>query len=326
MKQSIALIIVIVVALGGLIAWSLWPTPPTGPKFIGSVSLTEVDIQTMNGFKAGLQELGHVEGRDFVLAAAEPAREIGRLEPLIAGHLRNRVDLLLISSTPATLAAKRLTESNPVPMVFAPVNDPVGAGIVPEMKHPGGNITGVRLPVGDQPRLQWLLRLQPKIRRVLVPYTPEDKSALASLEEMRKAADVLGIVAVAVAVHAREDIRALVRDLPPEIDAIYLPRDSSVESQIDLFVRTSLEHKLPLSAPSTQQVERGALVCYGFMHYQLGRQAARLADQILFQGADPGDLPVEIGRNYLSLNLKTAEAIGLEVPEAYIRQAEKVVR
>jgi len=209
--------------------------------------------------------------------------------------------------------------------VFAPVNDPVSAGIVADLRHPGGHITGIRLPTGDDLRLKWLAEVAPKVKKVFVPYTPGDMSAQTTLEKISAAAPMFGIELVSRPVEGKAGVEAALAALPSSVDAIFLPRDSSIESHIETFVAFANARRVPLCAPSYQQVGKGALMSYGFVHDDIGRQAAHLAQQI-FKGVNPADLPVDMAESILSLNMAAAQRIGLEIPEEVLRQAERIVR
>ncbi len=295
------------------------------PWLISVIQLTAVDAQTLKGFKEGMAALGYREGKDVTYLYNGPAGTIDNLGPAIRQHLAKKPDLIFVSSTPATLAVKKAVAATGIPVVFAPVNDPVAAGIVASLKAPGGQLTGIRLPLGDDLRLEWLTRIAPRAKHVYLPYNPADKSALTSLALVRQAAPALGITLLPQAIHAPGEIPAALAALPREADAIFLPRDSTVESRIKDFVALSLRRKLPLCAPSLSQTEAGALFSYGFSHRQIGRQAARLAVQIL-RGASAANLPVEAADSQLAINLRTARAIGLSIPSDIVLQAEVVIR
>jgi len=318
------------IVLAMLLIGAYWlARQPTGgdghPLVVGVVRLTPVDATTLQGFKEGMAQLGYREGKDIVYLDEGPAGTIDRLEPLIRRQLAANPRLFFVSSTPAAQAVKKHLGTTAIPVVFAPVNDPVGAGIVASLKAPGGNITGIRLPAGDDLRLEWLKKIAPTVKRVYLPYNPADRSALASLELARQAAAVLGIELLAEAIRSGEEVRPALAALPADIDAIFLPRDSTIEARIADFTATALQRRLPLCAPSLLQVEAGALFSYGFMHRQIGQQAARLADQIL-RGTSPADLPVETAESRLVINQVTARAIGLPISGEILRQAEKVIR
>lgn len=315
--------LILVVLMAGGLWWYGGDSPQERPLLIAAVRLTPVDDATLAGFKDGLRELGYREGEDIRYFHEQPAGEIGRLDGYVRRALAQQPDLIFVSSTPGTLAVQQATRSHPV--VFCPVNDPVDSGIVKSLKAPGGNITGIRLPRGEDLRLQWLTKLAPGAKRVLFPYNPVDRSAQQTLAAVKTAAEKLGVELMEQPVR---DSAELERDLDAfsgGVDAIFLPRDSTIESHINAYVATANRLRIPLCAPSLTQVEAGALLSYGFMHYEMGRQAARLADQVL-QGVAPADLPVETARSYLAINLTTAEAIGLDIPEDLLRQADKLLR
>jgi putative ABC transport system substrate-binding protein len=322
----IALLLPAAMLTAAVLLWRPWATPePAPPVQIALVQLTTVDAQTVAGFKAAMAAAGYRDGERIRYLDEGPAGSIDRLDAIIQTHLRARPDLFMVSSTPATQAVQRMTRESGIPVVFAPVNDPLGAGIVDNLKHPGGQITGVRLPTGDDLRLHWLREIAPRARRVLVPYTPEDNSARATLTLIRAAAPGLGVELLAQPLRGASQIIAALAALPADVDAIFLPRDSSIESHIELFVEFALRRRLPLSAPSLIQVEAGALFSYGFVHGEIGQQAAHLAEQII-KGVSPGDLPVQMAENVLSLNLATARRIGIDIPDAMLLQAERIVR
>ncbi|MBF0247733.1 MAG: ABC transporter substrate-binding protein [Alphaproteobacteria bacterium] len=292
---------------------------------IGAMRLTEVDDRTLDGFKDGLEEMGWQIGKDVVVKDNGTAGSIDRLDAMAAAHVADGVDLIFVSSTPATQAAKRATAGTGIPVVFSPVNDPVGAGVVENLMRPGGNVTGIKLPLGDDVRLQWLTKIAPKARRVFVPYTVADDSSRLSLSSIRGASVLLGLELVPYPVESMEHARVVASEMPSDVDAVFIPRDSAIEAAVDAFVNEAIRRKIPVSAPSYTQVEAGALYCYGFIHSELGKAGAVLAHKIL-RGANPATTPVEMGRSLLSLNLRTAKLIGLDIPDSILRQAAKVIR
>jgi putative ABC transport system substrate-binding protein len=150
-------------------------------------------------------------------------------------------------------------------------------------------------------------------------------SAEATLAEIREVAPKLNIELMERPIRGSGQLEALFASFPENADALFLPRDSTIEAQIAPIVRFATAHRLPLCVPSLTQVEAGALLSYGFVHREIGRQAARLADQIL-RGTKPADLPVETAENYLAINLRTAEEIGLPIPDHVLKQASILVR
>lgn len=327
-KKLSLLVLAAAIAVGlGLALFNVGtPEPKAAPRVVALVQLTAVDANTVAGFKEGLAELGYRENSEVVYLSTGPVGQVDKLDAVIQNHLDKRPDLIFVSSTPATQAVKRLTDpKQQPPVVFAPVNDPLAAGIVSDLRHPGGHITGIRLPTGDDLRLQWLLRIAPHVKRIYLPYSADDKSALTSLRQATEAAATLGVKLLPQPVPAEGGVAAAIAALPAEADAIFLPRDSRIEAGIEAFVAQARKRRLPISAPSQVQVQAGALFSYGFAHKDIGRQAAHLADQV-FRGLSPGDLPVEMAESRLAINLVTAKEIGIAIPNDIISQTEYVVR
>jgi len=302
------------------------PSVPSTPRVVAMLRLTAVDDNTVAGFQAAMTALGYQEGKHVSYLEAPPAGSVDKLEGIVRAHLDKKPDLFFVSSTPATQTVKRLTEAGgKPPVIFAPVNDPLAAGIVTDLRHPGGHITGIRLPLGEDLRLQWLTRIAPRAKRIFLPYSADDKSALKSVEQVTAAAGKLGLELVRHPISAGGTVTAAIAAMPADIEAIFLPRDSRVESAIAEFVALAEQRRLPIAAPSLIQVEAGALFSYGFVHRDIGRQAARLADQIL-KGTAAGDLPVEMAENSLSINLAAARNLGINIPDDILAQAEHIIR
>lgn len=292
---------------------------------IGLVQFSSVDDQTIAGVKDGLAELGYRDGENVTYEHGGAAGSVERLPEVVERTLARGVDLVVVSSSPATRVVLEATRKSGVPVVFAPVNDPIGAGIVTDLAHPGGRVTGVRLPPGDDLRLQWLKRIVPRTRAVLIPYVPSDRSALNTVSTVSQSAPALGVDVRLAPVASCDEVQEAIKRHAAAVQAVFLPRDSLVEACIDGVVATSQQLRLPVSAPSLTQVKQGALFSYGFVHRQIGLQAARLAAQVL-RGVSPGNLPVEAAENVLAVNPKAAAAIGLTVPDDVLVMAEFVER
>jgi putative ABC transport system substrate-binding protein len=314
----------IAVAVLGLLA--LGSSGRTTPYRVALVQLTPVDDATIAGFKEAMTKLGYRDGHEIVYLSEGAVDGIAQLDASVSRLLREKPDLVFVASTPATQVVKQLTEAQQTPpVVFAPVNNPLAAGIVSDLRHPGGHITGIRLPAGDDLRLQWLQRIVPNIRRVYLPYTADDKSALASLEQANEAAGKLGIALIAQPLAGSSSIDSIVSACPETADAIFIPRDSRIEAGVEAFVELARRRHLPIAAPSLAQTQAGALFSYGFVHRDIGIQAAQLADRIL-KGAKAGDLPIEMAENHLAINLASAKDLGITISNDLITQADYLIR
>jgi putative ABC transport system substrate-binding protein len=276
----------------------------------------------VEGFKEGMAELGYTEGENVTYIYEGATDSIGKLDAIAQRLVAADVDLILSITTPATQAAQRATADTDIPLVFAPVTDPVGAGLVSSLRQPGGNTTGITFGAQEGRRLEWLIRVVPTIKKVYIPFNPEDRSAVLSLETVSKAAATLGVELITRETRTVEEVIAAIENMPQEADAIFLLPDSLVGSQATKFAR----YKLPTSAADPANMEiLNMLTSYGMDLKAVGKQAARLVDQI-FQGIKPADLPVETAEFYFAINLKTAKVIGLNIPSDILEQANIVVR
>jgi putative ABC transport system substrate-binding protein len=310
-----------VIAGGPLVACGPAKTPET--FVIGVVNPTAIMEPVLEGFKAGMTELGYTEGQITYLYDGPVAKDA--LAPVVQGFLDKKVDLILALTTPGAQVAQSTAAGNDVPIVFVPVTDPVQAGLVASLKQPGGNITGITTGGSDAQRLEWLLRVAPDVKRIYLPYNPTDKSPVGALVQIQEAATKLGVELVLREASTTDEVQAAITNIPDDVDAIFIGPDSLVGSLYKDWVSAAIERKLPLTGSSLSHVEAGMLLSYSYDNEAVGKQAARLADQI-FKGVKPADLPVETSEFFLSLNLKTADAIGLVIPDDILRQARQVFR
>ncbi len=312
------------------VAVLFWPAgvdhgPDDTPVRVGILHPTKVDVTTFNGFKRKMSELGYREGENIVYLYPGPAGKGDQLIAAAEKMVATGVDLIFSSSTPATKAAKIATRETGVPVVFGPVNDPVAAGVVESLKYPGGNVTGVTLPASGGKRFEWLSRLKPDIRHVLFIHNVNSKSSQASLVQAREGSAGTAIHLSVHEIGSTSEISDLLSALPDSVEAIYLPRDAFITSQIELIAAAAIRERILLSTPGLIQVEAGALYSYGFEHFAVGEHAAVLADRII-HGNDPAQTPVEVARSFFFFNMATAQAIGLKITDQTIRQAKKIIR
>jgi putative ABC transport system substrate-binding protein len=288
-------------------------------------SLSPLD-SVLEGFKEGMAELGYFEGENITYLYPGATINMEILDSMARDLAADDVDLILSITTPATKAAHRATADTDVPVVFVPVTDPVGAGLVESLRRPGGNITGISFGIQERKRLEFLMKAAPSIKRIYFPYNPEDQSPVLALEIIRKAAAEFGVSLIEYAVRTSEEIVTASQHIPEDADAFFLPPDSLVVSKQAYFIRAANKLKLPVTGPNIEAVtDHGALIAFGMESMASGKQAAHLAHQIL-RGAKPVDLPVETAEFRLAVNLRAAEAIGLDIPDEILLQAHTIIR
>jgi len=279
---------------------------------------------TVEGLKAGLRELGFEEGRDVTLDIHFTKGDPSATNAAAAALVKAQVDLLFTSNEAATQAAKDATQK--VPIVFTLVGDPVAVGIVTQLAHPGGNVTGVsNLTTELVPkRIEILQKLVPAVQRIWTIYYAGDPSSVAAARKAQEAGPRLKLRVVERPVRTAEELEWALKEFRPG-DAL-LPPDIATLDIPAVILEASLAARIPAVFPAALWVGYGGLVSYGPDYYAQGVQAARLVAKIL-RGARPQDLPVEgADKIDLAVNLKTANLLGLTVPRKVLLRADRLQR
>jgi putative ABC transport system substrate-binding protein len=292
---------------------------------IGVANLSASFDSILDGFKSGMEKEGFKEGENVTYLYDGPAANLDALNGILENYKSKQVDLVLAFGTTPAVKAKQALEGTNIPAIFGPVTDPVSSGVVADLQKPGGNVTGIRTGNPSPQCLKWLMTVAPNIKRIYVFNNPKDDSSVQALAALTKTAPLFNVDLVVRDASTVEEIDAGLKALPEDVDAMFIPATALFQAQMDKFIKAANEHKLPLAAPTTDNVRSGALVSFGHDNVPLGKQASRLAVQIL-QGVKPADLPVETAELFTSINLKTAEIIGRNVSNEVIRQANIVVR
>jgi putative ABC transport system substrate-binding protein len=276
--------------------------------------------------RKGLQALGYEEGRNLSLdfrnlpdeaAAYATAREF----------VQERVDLIVAFENQSIRAAKAATAE--IPVVFLHASDPVAAGFVSSLVHPGGNLTGFAGFWWDLPgkKLELFKQLVPHLHRVLVLQDPTDPLTPPLLAELRSAGEALHLRLVEHTVTEQTEIERLFGALQPgAVDGVFVVSPTLLGNFSSLCIRLAAEKSLPLPGSRKEWVQQGALFSYASDLHGVGEIAATYVDKIL-KGAKPDDLPVQmLPKLELVINLKTAQALGLTIPPALLFQADEVIR
>ncbi len=292
---------------------------------VGIVNLAASLDPVIDGLKAGLAENGYTEGENITYIYEGSVASIDELDAAVQKLLDANVDVIFSLSTPATLSAKRLTAGTDIPVVFGTVTDPIAVGIVDNLIQHEGNITGVKTGGSEAKDLEWLHTIVPELHRVFILYNPNDASATSALADVRKAADLLDIEIVSVEASSPDAALAALEDVPEDIDGFLLLPDTIVNRQASAIVSFAMERKIPLAGINKEHVELGALLTFGSEHFPTGQQVANLVQQVL-KGISPAELPIETAEFYLSINLQTANALGIAVDDATLKSAHTIIR
>lgn len=318
--QGLAMLVV-----AAALAQSAGAAEPAKPFRIGVVvDAWSGNHPTVEGLKAGLSELGLVEGRDVIfdvhLTRGDPNAAAAAAESLA----KARVDLIFATNEGPAFAAKKATKS--IPVVFALVGDPVAVGMVDSLPYPGGNLTGVSSRAAElaPKRLEILKDLVPALRRVWFVYHAADITDTAAISSLGDAARRLGLELLPRAVTDSNTLAQALKDVRLG-DALLSPSSNTLDIPAAIL-EAALASRLPAVFPAALWVSHGALVSYGPDFRAEGVQAARMVAKIL-RGARAKDVPIEGVENiHLALNLKTVSQLGLSVPRKIIFRANVVYR
>ncbi len=315
------LCITLTIGLGILIFGTACQPESNQPYRIGVINFLPVMDNVLDGFKQGMRDQGYVEGVDIEYIYDGPAANLLDLNSIASDLIENdEVDMLISFSTGATRAAHDAVQGTDIPVVFVPVTDPVRNDFIGVDK----NLTGIANGGSDAKRLELLLELDPSIKKLYVPYNPDDGSAAIALEDTQEAAIELNVEIVANKVYNVDDIEIAIDTMPADVDGVFLLPDILTVSRTDWFLDEVFARGIVLAGSTTTAVEGGALMAFGVDFFNSGYQASRLAEQII-TGTPPADLPVEVGEFFLHINLNTAEGIGLEISDEILDQADKVI-
>lgn len=306
---------------GAVVAAGLSPTaPPPTIRNVVVLSHAPVSERAFDGLRQGLAERGWREDEAIRFLKPIPQPNADLLQAQAREIIDHGTALVVAMSTPAAIAARDVAAARGVPLLLSPASDPVAAGLVSSVTHPGQPVTGIAFAMQEPRRIEMLQRLAPKVRRVWVPYDSTDPSPVATLPRLRAAADKLGLTLVPADIRSAAQLRAALDPLPRDIDAIFVPPDAMLATNTRAIAAAAAARGLPLTVPHREGVALGALFSYGFDLYALGRQAARLADQIL-SGTPAADLPIETADMDLTINLAVADRLALDIPEDMLRHA-----
>jgi len=283
--------------------------------------------RSLSAFWGRLRELGYVEGRNLVIEARWADGQNDRLPALMGEVIGRNVDVLVTWTTPAATAAKNATSTTPI--VVAAMGDPVAIGLVTALAHPGGNLTGLSMGFAEGMGGKWLELLQetvPRLAQVAVIENPDNPANRAQTKELEAVAPSLGMKLQLIAVRDLDAFDRAFAQAHREAQAVLVLADPLTVHRRDRITGLAARYRIPGMYPLLDFVDAGGLMAYSANQRVLFRRAAEYVDKIL-KGANPGDLPIEQPTQFeLAVNLKTARALGLTIPESILLRADEVIR
>ena len=275
------------------------------------------------GFKQGLRELGYVEGKNIVVEYRFGELSEARMPELAADLARLNVNVFWLGGLSALRAVQRAAPDTPI--VFL-TGDPIGAGLVTNLRQPGGNMTGVSLVRLGEKWPELAKEVLPALTRIGYLFNPTHATSVANLSAARRSAEALGLEFRSYPILRPED-RQRAFDAMTRDGIGFLLFDAAHPYPVDWprMAELALRHKLPAISEIREFVAVGGLMCYGLNIFDMSRRTATYIDKIL-KGAKAGDLPVEQPTKFeLAINVKTAKALGLSVPQSMLLLADKVI-
>jgi putative tryptophan/tyrosine transport system substrate-binding protein len=315
--------------LGGATAWPLAALAQQPGKlptigFLGANSAAAQSELTA-ALTQRLRELGWIEGRTVAIEYRWAEGRSERLTELAAELVQLKVDVILTHNTPPVLAAKQATSV--IPIVFATAADPVGTGIVASLARPGGNVTGLSTEATDLAgkRIELLREVVPGLHRLAILANPDNPYVALEVREAQAAARTLGLEVALFEIRRAEDIAPAFEGVKGRAEALYILADALIFTHRLRINTLALGARLPTMHSLREYVEASGLISYGPNWTDQWRRAADYIDKIL-RGAKPADIPVEQPTRFnLIVNLTTAKALGLTIPETFLLRANELI-
>jgi putative ABC transport system substrate-binding protein len=314
---------------GATVAWPLaaraqQPASVRRIGFLGSTSASGHRRQ-VEAFRAGLRDLGYVEGKNIIIEFRWAEGDYDRLPDLAADLLGLKIDILVTHGTPGALAAKQATTT--IPIVMAAIADPVAAGVVASIARPGGNITGMTFfnPEISAKRLELLKETFPSLQRAAILFNPNNPASRAVLQAIEHTAGALRVNLQQFEAREPKELEGAFSAMAKEaVDALVIIEDPMLIANAGAIGNLALKQRFP-SIGFKEIAEAGGLLAYGVDLPEMFRRAAALVDKIL-KGGKPGELPVERSTKFeLVINLKTAKTLGLDLPPTLFARADEVI-
>lgn len=288
---------------------------------IGISQLTEHPAldDARRGFEDGLKELGVDAKVDFKNAQGD----IANTTSIAQKFVRDKVDLIFAIATPAAQSAKQA--SSEIPVLFSAVTDPVKAGIVNDWKSVGGNVTGTSDMAPTTSQLKMFKAIDPSIKKIGILYNTSESNSEVQIEEVKNLAPAEELEVITVGVSNVNELPQAIDSIMKKIDALYIISDNMVASSVELVSKALIENNMVSVSAEETQVRGGILVTNGLNYYDLGKQTAVMAKEILVDKKDTSTMPVGVAeKTIITVNQKTLEALELDKDLPLFKDAVKV--
>jgi putative ABC transport system substrate-binding protein len=294
------------------------------PVYVATTAIVEHPAldAVRDGIKQSLNENGYSGDQlKFTYESAQGKPDIA--VQIARKMVGDQPDVIVAIATPSAQAA--VTASDSIPVVFSAVTDPLAAKLIPRLKQPGGNVTGLSDMANVKEHLALIKEFIPNLKAVGIPYNPGEANSVSMLAAVKVEAAKMGIKIVESAAPKSSDVMIAAKQLVGKVDAIYCPIDNTIISAVEAVVRVGMDAQIPVFAGDTDTVARGAVAAVGYDYFDLGRQTGEIVVRIL-KGEKPGSIDVKMAKGTnLFVNPKMAAKMGVEIPKAVLARATKIV-
>ncbi len=330
-KLIVSFLIIVLLVVG--VYFLLLPKREEGRIYrVGILSGLVFAEDAADGFKAGMEKLGYIEGKNIIYDLQKTDFDITEYRRILKKFVEDKVDLIFVFPTEASQEAKAATQGTGIPVVFSVANIE-DTGLIESVAEPGGNITGVRYPGPDiaLQRFEVMRELAPETKHMLIPYQRGYPIVASQLEALRPVAAAAGVTLTELpaddAAEVKTSLEALIASGDISIDAILIipePLGVTAEPFLEL-ARFAAEQKIPIGGALMEVEGYSSLFDIGINHFKTGEQAAPLADKVL-RGTPAGAIIVVSSETFLKFNYKLAQELGLTVSKGLLERATEIIR
>ncbi|NLM46959.1 MAG: ABC transporter substrate-binding protein [Firmicutes bacterium] len=269
---------------------------------------------------AELEAGGYKDGENITIDYQNAQGDPSNLKPISQKFVANKYDVIVAIATPSAQAV--VGETKEIPVIFSACTDPVGSGLVKSLEAPGGNVTGTSDAVSAEKIMSLALQLTPEIKTVGALYNAGETNSVSVINDLKEFAAAKGLAVVEATVANSSEVQQAVTSLAGKVDAIFIPIDNTVASAMPVVAQAAIKAKVPVYVGADSMVADGGLATYGINYVSLGKETAKMVIQVL-EGKKPGEIPVlTIEDVEIYINEKTAQELGIEIPEEIKAQAK----
>ncbi len=330
LKSAVVSLFLMVASVGCSAPSTDPPSSPTSEqtstKFVAVTQIVEHPSlnATRDGLKQELATAGYQVNKNLKWQWESAQGNTATAVQIARNFAGEKPDVIVAISTPSAQAV--VSAAPNIPVIFTAVTDPVGAKLVTNQEKPGGRVTGVSALVPIGKHLDLIAKITPQAKRIGAIYNAGEANSVTLIQLLKQEATTRGMTIVEATVAGSSEVATAARSLVGRSDAIYIPTDNTVASALESVIQIGINNKLPVYAADNDSVAKGAIASLSFNYYDVGRQTAQLVMRV-FKGEKPGEIAVESPTKLeLHVNPKSAQAMGVKIPESVLSEAAKVIQ